>query len=99
VRISPISIGEIRHSLEIENLAIFVNPLLEKVFLGLIGIPKEKKERIFLRDESARASVRGLFIVREIIDINGITVHEAGETVKGTRFDMVVPKEVKPITE
>jgi signal transduction histidine kinase len=123
--LSHISIGEIRHSLETENLEIFCDPLLEKAFQGLlensvkhgghvslirvshtitqdgvtivfedngIGIPNEKKERIFLRREGALASVRGLFFVREILDITGITIRETGEPGKGVRFEMTVPK-------
>ncbi len=123
--LSHISIGEIRHSLETENLEIFADPLLEKAFQGLlensvkhgghvtvirvwhkvtsdgitivfeddgVGIPQEKKERIFLRGEGARASVRGLFFVQEILSITGITIRENGEPGKGTRFEMTVPK-------
>ena len=123
--LSHISIGDIRHSLETENLEIFADPLLEKAFQGLlensvehgghvsrirvwhnrtpdgvtilfendgIGIPVDKKERIFLRGEGSRASVRGLFFVREILDITGITIRETGEPGKGARFEMIVPK-------
>jgi signal transduction histidine kinase len=123
--LSHISIGEIQHSLETENLEIFADPLLEKAFQGMlensvkhgghvshirvshtvtpdsvtivfeddgVGIPKEKKERIFLRGEGARASVRGLVFVREILDITGITIRETGEPGKGARFEMMVPK-------
>jgi len=123
--LSHISIGEIRHSLETENLEIFADPLLEKAFQGLlensvehgghvslirvshtvtpdgvsiifeddgVGISAEKKERIFLRGEGARASVRGLFFVREILDITGIIIRESGEPGKGARFEMTVPK-------
>ena len=123
--LSHISIGEIRHSLETENLEIFADPLLEKAFQGMlensvkhgghvslirvshtispegvtivyeddgIGISEEKKERIFLRGEGARASVRGLFFVREILSITGITLRETGEPGKGARFEMTVPK-------
>jgi signal transduction histidine kinase len=123
--LSHISIGEIRHSLETENLEIFADPLLEKAFQGLlensvvhgdhvsgirmwhtetpdwativfedngIGIPHEKKERIFLRGEGARASVRGLFFVQEILSITGILIRETGEPGKGARFEMTVPK-------
>ncbi|MCX6699578.1 MAG: response regulator [Methanomicrobiales archaeon] len=56
------------------------------------GIPQEKKELIFLRGGSARASVRGLFFIREILDITGITIREAGEPGKGARFEISVPK-------
>jgi signal transduction histidine kinase len=123
--LSHISIGEIRHSLETENLEISADSLLEKAFQGLlensvahggpvtvirvshtvtpdwvtivfedngIGISAEKKERIFLRGEGARASVRGLFFVQEILSITGIIIRENGEPGKGTRFEMTVPK-------
>ena len=123
--LSHISIGEIRHSLETNNLEIFADPLLEKAFQGIlensvkhgghvseirvshtatsdwativfedngVGIPQEKKERIFLRGDGARASVRGLFFVQEILSITGIIIRENGEPGKGTRFEMTVPK-------
>ena len=129
--LSHISIDEIRHSLETENLEIFADPLLEKAFQGLlensvkhgghvslirvshtitpdevtivfeddgVGISEEKKERIFLRGEGAHASVRGLFFVREILDITGITITETGEPGKGARFEMAVPKGAWRIT-
>jgi signal transduction histidine kinase len=56
------------------------------------GIPHEKKEQIFLRSDSARTSVRGLFFVREILDITGISIKENGEPGKGARFEMTVPE-------
>ena len=123
--LSHMSIGEIQHSLETENLEIFADPLLEKAFQGLlensvthgghvslirvshritpdgvtivfeddgVGISAEKKDRIFLRGEGARASVRGLFFVREILDITGIIIKETGEPGKGARFEIMVPK-------
>ena len=123
--LSHISIGEIQHRLETENLEIFADPLLEKAFQGMlensvehgghvsrirvshtvtpdgvtivfeddgVGILNEKKDLIFLRGEGARASVRGLFFVREILDITGITITETGEPGKGARFEMTVPK-------
>jgi len=123
--LSHISIGNIQHSLETENLEIFADPLLEKVCQRLfensvkhgdhvtrirvwnmvtpdvvtivfeddgIGIPQELKEQIFLRGESAHASMRSLIFVREILDITGITIKENGEPGKGARFEMTVPK-------
>ena len=123
--LSHISISEIRHSLETENLEIFADPLLEKVCQRLfensakhgdhvtrirvwhmvapegvtiifeddgIGIPREKKEQIFLRgDVAASASMRSLIFVREILDITGITILENGEPGKGVRFELKVP--------
>ncbi len=64
-----------------------------------IGIPHEKKERIFLRGEGTRTSVRGLFFVREILDITGITIRETGEPGKGARFEMTVPKGAYQLTD
>jgi PAS domain S-box-containing protein len=58
-----------------------------------IGISAEKKEQIFLRDESTgRATTRSLIFVREILDITGITIKETGEPGKGARFEITVPK-------
>ena len=57
-----------------------------------IGIPLDKKERIFLHGEGARSSLRGLSFVREILDITGITIKECGEPGKGARFEITVPK-------
>ncbi len=56
-----------------------------------VGIPVEMKEQIFLHDEDTRTSVRGLFFIREILDITGITIQETGEPGKGARFEMAVP--------
>lgn len=56
-----------------------------------IGIPLEKKELIFLRGESGHARVRGLFFMREILDITGITIGETGKPGEGVRFEIRVP--------
>jgi PAS domain S-box-containing protein len=56
-----------------------------------IGIPTEKKDQIFLHDEDTRTSMRGLFFIKEILDISGITIRETGEPGKGARFEMAVP--------
>jgi PAS domain S-box-containing protein len=123
--LSHISIGNIQHSLETENLEIFADPLLEKVCQRLfensvkhgdhvtvirvwhtvtpdgvtlvfeddgIGIPQEKKEQIFLRNEGPIASRGSLIFAREILDITGITIRETGEPGKGARFEIAVPK-------
>ena len=129
--LSHISIGNIQHSIETENLEIFADPLLEKVCQRLftnsvkhgehvtrirvwhkitsdkatiffeddgIGITQERKDQIFLRNESARTSMRSLVFVREILDITDITIKETGEPGKGARFEMTVPKRMWKIT-
>ena len=123
--LSHISIGNIQHSLETEDLEIFADPLLEKVCQRLfetsfmhgehvtlirvwytttpegvtiffeddgIGIPHEKKEKIFLRGEGTRASRGSLIFIREILDITGISIKETGTPGKGARFEITVPK-------
>jgi PAS domain S-box-containing protein len=55
------------------------------------GIPKERKDRIFLHGEGSCASGQGLFFVQEILDLTGITIWETGEPAAGTRFEISVP--------
>jgi len=55
------------------------------------GIPAADRERIFSPGFS-RTSGYGLFLVREILGITGISIHEAGEPGKGARFIMVAPR-------
>lgn len=55
------------------------------------GIPDDLKEQIFERrfDGGKGGS---LFLVREILSITGITIHETGIAGRGARFEMLVPK-------
>lgn len=55
------------------------------------GIPVADKEKIFNRGYGSGKGV-GLFLVREILGITGITIHETGEFGKGARFEISVPK-------
>jgi PAS domain S-box-containing protein len=55
-----------------------------------VGVPEKKKEAIFTRKEGDRKGM-GLFLVREILAITGITITETGEPGKGARFEIVVP--------
>lgn len=56
-----------------------------------IGIPQERKAEIFLREDSTHSRVRGLFFIREILDLTGITIQETGDPGKGARFEIRVP--------
>jgi PAS domain S-box-containing protein len=56
-----------------------------------IGIAPGDRERIFSPGYS-RTSGYGLFLVREILGITGITIHEDGNPGKGARFTMLAPR-------
>ncbi|MFA4875895.1 MAG: ATP-binding protein [Methanoregula sp.] len=55
------------------------------------GISPEEKEKIFLRGYGKNTGL-GLFLIREILAMTGISIHENGEPKKGARFEIVVPK-------
>jgi PAS domain S-box-containing protein len=55
------------------------------------GIPEEIKEMIFLQGFGKHTGF-GMYLVREILSITGITIKETGETGKGARFEMTVPE-------
>jgi len=56
-----------------------------------IGIPADEKEKIFERGFGKNTGL-GLFLVREILSISGITIKETGTEGLGARFEMLVPK-------
>lgn len=56
-----------------------------------VGIPVDEKEKIFEREYGKNTGL-GLFLVREILGMTGITITETGEPGSGARFEIVVPK-------
>lgn len=56
-----------------------------------VGIPEVAKERIFKR-EYYRNTGYGLFLSGEILSITGLSIRETGESEKGARFEIIVPK-------
>jgi PAS domain S-box-containing protein len=56
-----------------------------------IGIPTEEKNMIFDRGYGKGTGL-GLFLVREVLSITGMTIKETGIPGKGTRFEISVPK-------
>jgi len=56
-----------------------------------IGIAPEDKDQIFDRGFGKNTGL-GLFLVREILSLTGITIRETGEPLKGARFEIVVPQ-------
>jgi PAS domain S-box-containing protein len=55
-----------------------------------IGVPDPEKERIFERGFGKNTGY-GLFLIREILSITGLTIKENGIFEKGTRFEIFVP--------
>jgi signal transduction histidine kinase len=55
-----------------------------------VGIAAEEKERIFAQGVGKNTGL-GLFLVREILSLTGITIAETGVPGQGARFEIVVP--------
>ncbi len=58
-----------------------------------IGINADVKERIFERGFGKNTGL-GMFLVREILSLTGITITETGEPGVGARFEILVPQGV-----
>ncbi len=56
-----------------------------------VGVPQTEKEKIFNKGHGKNTGL-GLFLVREILSITGITIRETGIDGKGARFEIVVPE-------
>jgi PAS domain S-box-containing protein len=55
------------------------------------GISDEDKEAIFVKGFGKNTGL-GLFLVREILGISGISIHETGAQGKGARFEISIPE-------
>ncbi len=56
-----------------------------------VGIPESDKERIFERGFGKNTGL-GLFLIREVLAITDFSIRETGESGRGARFEIVVPK-------
>lgn len=56
-----------------------------------VGIPPQDKTQIFNKG-FGRDSGLGLFLIREILSITGISIRETGDYGNGARFEMLIPK-------
>jgi PAS domain S-box-containing protein len=54
------------------------------------GVPQENKEKIFLRGFGKNSGL-GLFLIREILSMTGISIRECGEEGKGSKFEIAIP--------
>jgi len=55
-----------------------------------VGIPDPEKERIFEYSADGGGGL-GLFFVREILSITGMTIAETGTPGEGARFEIHIP--------
>jgi PAS domain S-box-containing protein len=55
------------------------------------GIPADQKKRIFEKGVGTNTGL-GLFLIKEILAITGITITENGKPGKGVRFELLVPE-------
>ncbi len=55
-----------------------------------VGVPAEEKEMIFNRGFGKNTGF-GMFLIREILAITGMTIQETGEPGKGAQFEITVP--------
>ena len=56
-----------------------------------IGVPWAEKDKVFIRGYGKHTGL-GLFLIREIFAITGITIREVGEPGAGVRFEMTIPR-------
>ena len=61
------------------------------------GIEEDLKEKIFGRGFGRNTGI-GLFLVREILDITGISIRETGIPGQGARFEILIPRAAFRIT-
>ncbi len=54
------------------------------------GIIEAEKEKIFTKGFGKNTGL-GMFLIREILSITGITIIETGEAGVGVRFEVLVP--------
>jgi PAS domain S-box-containing protein len=92
--------NSVRHGQNVTEIRISCSP--EKGTLVIVyqdngtGIPAINKEQIFDREFGENTGL-GLFLVREILAITGITIRETGTPGSGARFEILVPKDANRV--
>jgi len=85
-----------RHGGAVNRISIYYREVPDGIILVFEddgkGIAYEEKEKIFQREYGGGSKMLGLYLVREILGITGITIRETGEPGKEARFEMHVPK-------
>ena len=55
-----------------------------------VGVPPEEKAKIFLKGFGKHTGL-GMFLIKEILSITGMTIRETGVYGQGVRFEILVP--------
>jgi len=92
--------NSLRHGVHVRHIRVKSHPSDAGCLLTYeddgVGIPQDKKEVIFERGFTtssgpSRTSGLGLFLVRDILAITGITIYETGVPGEGSRFEITIP--------
>ncbi len=85
----------LHHSVKATTVRLHYTRTPDTVILAIedngVGIPVEEKNMIFDRGYG-KGSGLGLFLVREVLSITGMTIRETGTYGKGTRFEITIPR-------
>lgn len=86
--------NSIRHGERVTTIALSYEKKGQDLILRYTdngtGIPDEDKKRIFSKGFGKNTGL-GLFLIREILSLTGITITEHGTVGEGVIFDMVIP--------
>jgi signal transduction histidine kinase len=86
--------NSIRHGDGVKRIRVSAEPRGDAMLVVYeddgVGIKDEDRAHIFEKG-FGRNSGYGLFLIREILAITGITIEEKGKAGKGVRFEMTVP--------
>ncbi|HVP96944.1 PAS domain S-box protein [Methanoregula sp.] len=87
--------NSIRHGEHVTTITVRSEKTAEGLVLSWedngIGIPAAEKDKIFNRGFGKNTGL-GLFLVREILSLTGITIRENGREGTGARFEILVPE-------
>jgi len=85
----------LKHGESITKIRIFGTPVPAGYLLVVeddgVGVPADRKEKIFNKNVGKGSGGFGLFLAREILSITGITIAETGEPDVGARFEISIP--------
>ncbi|HSQ93993.1 MAG TPA: ATP-binding protein, partial [Methanoregula sp.] len=87
--------NSVRHGGQVSEITLAAQDTGEQLVLRYqdngAGIPAKEKDEIFTQGYGKNTGF-GLFLVREILAITGITIRETGTFGRGASFEIIVPE-------